>query len=254
MAIPAVIGSYATTKGTTERSGDGGNNITLPTGIVTGELLRIDIAYMDDSAPSTISGWERVLLADTGNYCNIVIYERVATGSDGSTVNVSFGDNNQDFVAKAYRMENVDTAEARVYAIAQGSSNTANPPSVTYGWSGDTQTQVIVTADDMNITGTPTGYTSLEADSNSKARYELWDKDTPPTASPEDPGTVSVASNRRWKAVTVAIKGSGAAPTGGQIKVWDGSAWVLKPVKYYNGSAWVEKPLKRWTGSAWVLT
>jgi hypothetical protein len=42
--------------------------------------------------------------------------------------------------------------------------------------------------------------------------------------------------------------------TGGKIKVWTGSAWVLKPVKVWTGSAWVEKPLKRWNGSTWVLT
>lgn len=40
----------------------------------------------------------------------------------------------------------------------------------------------------------------------------------------------------------------------GQVKVWNGSAWVVKPVKVWNGSAWIEKPLKRWNGSAWVET
>ena len=38
----------------------------------------------------------------------------------------------------------------------------------------------------------------------------------------------------------------------GLIKVWNGSAWVEKPVKVWTGSAWVTKPLKRWTGSTWV--
>jgi hypothetical protein len=43
-------------------------------------------------------------------------------------------------------------------------------------------------------------------------------------------------------------------PVGGKIKVWNGSAWVEKPVKVWNGSAWVEKPVKVWNGSAWVLS
>lgn len=42
--------------------------------------------------------------------------------------------------------------------------------------------------------------------------------------------------------------------TTGEIKVWNGSAWVIKPVKVWNGSAWVVKPVKRWNGSAWVVT
>ena len=41
---------------------------------------------------------------------------------------------------------------------------------------------------------------------------------------------------------------------GGYIKVWSGSAWVLKPVKYWTGAAWVQKPLKYWDGAAWTLT
>ncbi|HEU4913838.1 MAG TPA: kelch repeat-containing protein [Candidatus Saccharimonadales bacterium] len=41
---------------------------------------------------------------------------------------------------------------------------------------------------------------------------------------------------------------------GGNIKVWNGSAWVAKPMKVWNGSAWVVKPVKRWNGSAWVET
>lgn len=46
-----------------------------------------------------------------------------------------------------------------------------------------------------------------------------------------------------------------AAPTPaftGGMKVWNGTAWVIKPVKWWNGTAWVTKPLKRWNGTAWV--
>jgi hypothetical protein len=251
MAVPVRAGAFATTKDRTERSGDGGNDITLPSSIVTGELLCIHIAYEGDATPSTISGWDRVLYENTNNYVNIVCYERVATGSDGTSVNVSFGDNNADFVAKAFRLENVDTDEPRVYEINNGSSNTADPPSVTYGWTGDTQTLVVVTADDMNITGDPSGYTSDVADDNGKSNYELWFKTTPPTTSPEDPSTVSVSNNRRWKAATIAIKGSGGGISNG-VKVWNSSAWVTTPMKVWNGSAWVIKPLKIWNGSAFV--
>lgn len=42
--------------------------------------------------------------------------------------------------------------------------------------------------------------------------------------------------------------------TSGQTKVYNGSAWVGKPVKVWDGSAWVVKPVKRWNGSSWVTT
>lgn len=45
-----------------------------------------------------------------------------------------------------------------------------------------------------------------------------------------------------------------AAVGGGQLKVWNGTAWVAKPVKVWNGTAWVTKPVKVWNGTAWVTT
>lgn len=42
--------------------------------------------------------------------------------------------------------------------------------------------------------------------------------------------------------------------TQGYIKVWNGTAWVKKPIKVWNGTAWVAKPVKRWNGVAWVAT
>ena len=44
------------------------------------------------------------------------------------------------------------------------------------------------------------------------------------------------------------------APAGGLMKVWNGSAWVEKPVKVWDGAAWNIKPVKHWNGSAWVLS
>lgn len=54
--------------------------------------------------------------------------------------------------------------------------------------------------------------------------------------------------------VKVRVTYSTTAAATGSMKVWNGSAWVLKPVKWYNGTTWVTKPLKRWNGSAWVTT
>ena len=45
-----------------------------------------------------------------------------------------------------------------------------------------------------------------------------------------------------------------AAGATGQIKYYNGSSWVAKPVKVWNGSSWVTKPVKRWNGSSWVTT
>jgi hypothetical protein len=253
VATPDLIGTVSSTSFTTERSGDGGNNITLPAGITTGELLCIDVAFENDATASNISGWTRVVNTNTSNYTNVAMYRRTANETEGSTVNISFGDNNRNAIAFAYRLDGVDTAQAGVYETDNGSNDPANPPSVAWGWAGDTQTFAFTSVDDSTVSGLPSGYTQLFKDNNGKARVGAWFKTTAPTSSPENPGTVSIGSNRRWWGVTWAVKGTGGG--GGianGIEVWSGSAWVTKPVKVWSGSAWVTKPLKRWNGSAFV--
>jgi hypothetical protein len=44
------------------------------------------------------------------------------------------------------------------------------------------------------------------------------------------------------------------AGTTGQIKVWDGTQWIAKPVKVWSGATWVVKPVKYWDGAQWVVT
>jgi hypothetical protein len=48
--------------------------------------------------------------------------------------------------------------------------------------------------------------------------------------------------------------GGSGDPTAGYVKVWNGTAWVKKPVKVWNGTSWVIKPAKFWNGSTWMTT
>ena len=47
--------------------------------------------------------------------------------------------------------------------------------------------------------------------------------------------------------VFAAIVGGGA-----NVNVWDGGAWLDKPMKTWTGAAWEAKPVKTWNGSAWI--
>ena len=77
-----------------------------------------------------------------------------------------------------------------------------------------------------------------------------------PAGTLEDPGipTTTTEPTATWIGFTAALRAAGAVVAGGNAKVWNGSAWVAKPVKVWNGSAWVTKPVKRWNGTAWVTT
>jgi len=54
--------------------------------------------------------------------------------------------------------------------------------------------------------------------------------------------------------VPAAAQLQSAATTTGQIKVWDGTQWVAKPVKVWTGASWVVKPVKYYNGTTWVTT
>jgi hypothetical protein len=43
-----------------------------------------------------------------------------------------------------------------------------------------------------------------------------------------------------------------AAVGGTTLKVWDGSAWVAKPIKVWDGATWTAKTLKRFVSGTWV--
>lgn len=36
------------------------------------------------------------------------------------------------------------------------------------------------------------------------------------------------------------------------FKVWDGAAWVFRPLMMWDGFAWVNAKLKYWDGATWV--
>jgi hypothetical protein len=141
---------------------------------------------------------------------------------------------------------------------AGASSNTASPPSIT-PVSANTVivlASLIATASAGTVT-IPAGYTGgllgsgtgSGKGSSVRAAY----KANPTAGVVDNPGNMTCSNGgagSSWAAATVVLRPA----LGGNIKFWNGSAWVVKPVKYWNGSAWTTKPLKRWNGSAWVVT
>ncbi len=85
---------------------------------------------------------------------------------------------------------------------------------------------------------------SFSTHSYSRTGSRLW------TSGAMD-ATLTGGFRETWLASVMVLR---EASDLGRVKVWNGSAWVAKPVKIWNGSAWVTKPVKRWNGTAWVTT
>ena len=106
-----------------------------------------------------------------------------------------------------------------------------------------------------SIDATPTGFTELDE----ILSFDFWQGATA-YRTVETPGTYTWTPDVVGGSVTtsglvlVALYAeSQSISDAGYATVWNGSAWVRKPLKVWNGSAWVIKPLKYWNGSTWAL-
>ena len=105
------------------------------------------------------------------------------------------------------------------------------------------------------ITG-PSGFTSggsdQQASSTASAQMKVAYLLNQPAGVAVNPGlmdTTAGGSGASGAAYTIALR-----TALGNIKYWNGTSWVAKPVKYWNGTSWVAKPVKYWNGTSWVVT
>lgn len=95
--------------------------------------------------------------------------------------------------------------------------------------------------------GTPSVMWSRQATASTSLKNNV----TYVNGSPQNPIGTGTVSGPVDMYVEYTAGGGGST---GQIKVYNGSTFVAKPVKVWNGSSWVVKPLKYWNGSAWITT
>ena len=162
----------------------------------------------------------------------------------------------QSAIALVFRGVDLTTPfDATDATVTSTSTAIPNPAQITTA-TDDAVAVVMASSNSGDTTVTsPSGYSTAIAvtigDSTSYACYK-----SVPTAGAENPAAFTNITNPSgadiYACTTLALRPAGG--TGGYIKVWNGSAWVAKPVKVWNGSAWVQKPVKRWNGSNWIAT
>jgi hypothetical protein len=103
---------------------------------------------------------------------------------------------------------------------------------------------------------TSPGWTAINSgvtDSHAIAYYN-----GPPSGAALGP-TWTLGTTAGNGSVTAAFKAVAVIPTVGDVKYWNGTAWVdantAVPIKYWNGSTWVTPAaghVKYWDGNDWV--
>lgn len=159
-------------------------------------------------------------------------------------------------IAMVFRGVDQTTPFDATGASATDITGIPNPPPVTSVTNNAVSVVLAVSSSGVTAVTSPTGYSAsvVRAQGFRNAGYACFKTVSP--AGLEDPsafGGITATNNYGTAAATLLLRPAVSA-AGGNIKVWNGSAWVAKPVKVWNGSAWVTKPVKRWNGSAWVTT
>jgi hypothetical protein len=129
-----------------------------------------------------------------------------------------------------------DTNELLIGVVSLNNSSTNGALSPTSPWSL------------LTSTGTTGGATG------SNIYLAVIEQNAPSNTTYTAAGTFASSTSSPWAGGGASFKIDTGGGSTGQIKVYNGSSFVAKPVKAYNGSTWVTKPVKVYNGSAWVVT
>lgn len=178
---------------------DAAPTITLPSGIVAGNLLVASIGCNGNNTWTWPAGWSE--LSDSGS---LSVAYRVADGTETTVAPTQNGTSTTAWVAFNIRGQ-AATSYIEAGTTATGSSTAPNPPSLTPTWSNTpTLFIAVVRSKSTSVTGYPSGYSNTQTSSGSTVSHSSATKTIPGAA--EDPGTFTTG-NDNWSAQTVAIRG-----------------------------------------------
>ncbi|HEY7466529.1 MAG TPA: hypothetical protein VIB47_07530 [Dehalococcoidia bacterium] len=201
-------------------------SIAMPATVSAGDLLIMFVTHDQDNTAAfdSVSGWTELRNALWGNLAQgrLGIWYKSASGSEGGTnVTVSFTGSNRPACAFVVRIQagTWNTGSAPELAAANDVSANANPdpPNLAPSWGSDDNLWIVyeVNDQDRSINAYPTNYGS-----NQSFAWISGQTDDHTTAlatreaaaASENPGTFTISTSDQWGAVTLAVRGSAAAP------------------------------------------
>lgn len=200
MAFPVVA---ARITGRTNNTNTTTHAITLPAGVVAGNLLVV--VFSTDGNPTVTAqqaGWTLLSQASNGTVVTGAVFWKVATGSDALTLTTSAAE------ASSHASFRITGGDAPTGTSAVATSTNTNPPSHTPP-NGTRDYLWIVTraADSTNVaTAAPTNYTNLQtqaAQGTNGASTNTAERSL--NAAGTDPGTFTSGTSIAWQSWTLAI-------------------------------------------------
>lgn len=215
MAFPTVVTTSTYQSGVDAVT----HTITLPTGIVAGNLLLVftgnDGAADTASVTTPASGWTSLgnavanALGDNGRG---TWFYRWADGAEAATIVVTIT-STESVAALCYRITGADPATNPEMAGVAGPSSTANPDPPNLdpaGWAAEDTLWIASYCWDADISHTsyPANYTANQLTNRVAAAtgFGVAAATRELNASAEDPGTGTISASEQWAAFTVAVR------------------------------------------------
>lgn len=231
-------------------------NVTMPTNTLGNLILVLLSSENGIPAYGTPTGWTPISLGFTPatTPATLTAFYKFSNGSEPSTVTFTQASaKRQAAVSASFSgVDPTNPIDAALFTNSGSSGVTSYAaPNVTLSVPNDYLVRVWASINSGLGTVTPPSGTTAIGNAQSNASvYVVGEIKT--TSGLSGASTASWTGAPRAGGATIALKPLVSAT--GQIKVYNGSSFIAKPLKVWNGSAWVTKPLKRWNGSAWVAT
>lgn len=235
--------------------------VSMPASVTAGNRLIAAVSVRNSGTWNTIpGGWVRRAQQLGGlSASQLTIFEKLAVGNEGGTTSIFVTSTGTTAVWQVMQISGAHPSAAIEVNTTSGDSVSVDPPSLTPSWgSADTlwiEVAGHAAASAAAFTAASSGYSGFQNNGTSSGggAVSLASAYRQNAAASEDPGAITASgSNRYWATATIAVRPVPSGGGSGGVKVWDGTAFVVKPIKVYNGSTWVEKPVKVWNGSSWV--
>ena len=147
------------------------------------------------------------------------------------------------------------TPDTALHLTNGGNGSSFNPAAITpvtagslyvvtvFDWSSSGASNLSISSPVTQLPMLTHQWSALTTRSYSRTGSRLW-------SSGAMDATLTGGFKETWLASVMVLRE--AISGNGGVKIWNGTAWVAKPVKFWNGTAWVTKPAKFWNGTAWV--
>lgn len=235
IAVPVTVnpGNFAVMEGVAESSWASGatsQTLNLPSGITAGDLLVAEICTATAQTPS-ITDWTILDGPDTtGGLETATIMWKVATGSEGASVSVSFtGSVTGSGTCRRY--SNADETKLDSTMVAAAASTTVDLPSLTPAdGADDILWQIGYTGDTANATplASPFGFPHLPA--YNRIDSGIYSSVGAHNAATVDPESFTIEASRRHVTWNVAIY-----PAGGGAQSLTGTLFTKAP-SFFTGT------------------